>query len=131
MKPLQKFVIQNFILLITFILAGYLAFGYIIPEFYNPMFLLAIFLVFIFNTVVFGRARRKKAAPERTLQLLMPLFALKFGFYLVLAIIFILTLKNDQQKIAFVASLFAAYLAFTWLGVSALVKHMKSEQNSK
>ena len=131
MKPLQKFVIQNFILLLVFLLAGYLAFSYLFPEVYNPMFLLAAFLVFIFNTVVFWRAHRKKVAPERTLQLLMPLFALKFGFYLVLAIVFILILKNDQQKIAFVAALFAAYLAFTWLGVNALIKHMKSEQNSK
>lgn len=130
-KHLRKFFLQNLLVLIILGLLEFVIFKFSsIQQFYHILYPLVLILSFVVNVIVYHLFTRKPVPANRSMLLIVQSFAIKFFYYLAIAIIFIYTLTQKEEKISFVVILFIIYFAFTLVEVNAVTSFVKSESNN-
>lgn len=130
-KHLRKFFLQNLLVLIILGLLEFVLFKFSsIQQFYHILYPLVLILSFVVNVIVYHLFTRKPVPANRSMLLIVQSFAIKFFYYLAIAIIFIYTLTQKEEKISFVVILFIIYFAFTLVEVNAVTSFVKSESNN-
>lgn len=130
-KHFRKFFLQNLKVLILLGLAEFVIFKFSsLQQFYHILYPLVLILSFVVNLILYHLFTRKPVPANRSMLLLGQSFAIKFFYYLSLAVIFIYTISQKEQRICFVISLFIIYFAFTFIEVKAITAFIKSESNN-
>lgn len=129
-KHFRKFFLQNILILLLIGIAEIIIFTFFLKDFYQFSYPIVLLLSFVVNILVYHLFTRKPVPANRSMMLLVQSFAIKIFYYLTIAIIFIYTLSQKEEKISFVIVLFIIYFAFTLVEVNAITSFIKSESNN-
>ena len=128
-KHFKNFFLYNLIVLFFLGILGLVIFTSSLKVYYHISYPFILLLSFGVNLLIYHLFTRKPVAANRSLQLLGQSFAIKFFYYLGIAVVFLYTLTYKEEKISFVIFLFITYFAFTFIEVKALTLFIKSESN--
>lgn len=124
----RKFLIKNTIATFAIFLLGAILFSTLFPEYYHPFFIILVLIASFVNLAAFYIATNTKGEKDKSLQIVIKSFAIKFFSYLIMALIFLLLVKISELKITFVIILFSLYMIFTALELTSLLKFFKTER---
>lgn len=127
---LRKFILHNLIAFLVIGILGALLFSTLLSSYYHFIYPIVLVLAASINILIYFLLTRKEIPAGRITLSISQSFAIKFLFYLTVATIFFLLVKNQSLKITFVFILFVLYFVFTSLEVNALLKFFKSEKNN-
>ena len=127
---LRKFLLSNTIAMVAIGLIGFILFSTLFISYYHDVFPFVLMLSFGINVLVYYLYTRKEIPANKTTILIAQSFAIKFFYYLSVAAVFLILVKNQSLRITFVLILFILYFVFTILEVSALLRFFKSRANN-
>jgi hypothetical protein len=125
----RRFFLQNLVLVLLLSLVGVIVFRFVPGANYKNSYPLVLLVSWAVNILVFYLVTRKPVPVNRSMSLLGQTFAIKFLYYLTLAVIFLVNLTAREERISFMLGIFVIYIAFSFLEVKALSCYVKSMQD--
>ncbi len=124
----KKFLLSNSIATLIILLVGGVLFSTQISEYFHFSYIIIVLLAFFVNIAAFYIVTKERGGKDKSMQIVIKAFAIKFFSYLIMALVFLLLAKTPELKITFVILLFGLYVVYTVLEITSLMKFFKTEQ---
>ena len=125
----KKFLIKNLIATLAIILFGALLFSKFLFKYFHLFYLLTVLVTFFVNLIVYYIVTKKSVGSDKSLIVVVKSFAIKFFSYLTIALVFLLIVKTQELRVAFVILLFLLYLIYTYLEIASLIRFFKTQKD--
>ena len=123
----RRFFIINTIVTITVLILGAVLFATHFSQYFHFSYIILLILAYAVNLTVFFVVTHKTGGTEKSMQVVVKSFGIKFFSYLILALVFLLLSKTPEIKITFAIILFSLYLIYTVLEISSLIRFFKTQ----